>query len=571
MLKKHFYLYHQILMVVLTCNVLNLCFAYSIEAENSRAFHGVHLVRIEITGSQSYIPPKDSYYHRAHRIEDLVLLQGTILEVYNGPENLVGQSVSLGSLLASQNIPTLILAYNYDGITLKGKEPIGAQTIVPVVYLAHENDYANSRDVFLDEFPDRSVFSRAHPASRTIIWNREVGHVSYYPNVYNTTMEWALDIKHYNSLSTDENRKAILLDFMQKENPLTSVSAVHILFRDYQTFAMRVAQEYIYRDSVLVPAKVAIDHELTSRMKSSWIEGGQTKISNIFNQILEVSTNQNQKDLIAFRDEMVDRGYWTGIENISSKDAYVWGVEPLPAFSGYLVRAEIIEVINGRMNLLTGDIVESPGSIYDAIAEIRKVYVGPKELEGIRFSMRGNVKSLLNGNEVTLRPVTQVELRKGTAGGVAENEKGLWHLSTAIGKHQEAFLGSLTMAERGYSGYIPYVGTVQAGAWKHWAEVLGVVFSNDVTPSLATLHKLLEHDSPEVVVWACHAIARRLGQKGAGLLLQYISRNEVKNYDWVLLGIEDAFSAVLKDWHSTEVGGRIEKLLDERGALELGE
>lgn len=508
------------------------------------ALHNTYLVKIKVTGSSPYNPPEDTWYDRAFKNKQLRSLNAEVLEVYNGPKKLIGKEISLLSpRLQKPESGSLIHTYSYEGVTIEGNEPIGAEAVLPLIKIKEE--YISS--IFPhNEFLKHSIFSIVHPMAREVVWDRKVGHVNFDRRIFSHTLEWANMIRLYNEADKANKQVKMLIENITNDNPLVGVSFTHILFRDHQNTAINIAKKLIHNKDTPIISKVALDHELTIFLGDAWRNNGQNEITRELKNFLKKGERTKIKEIVDYRNRMLTEGLWSKKVDDDVLFVNIYGAKTLPIFEGYLVEGLVKEVIRGRRNILTGEIIKDNNHIHDAVVSITNVYVGPKHLENEDFSIRGNVIMNFNNEQVTLRPVIGVQ-----ADGLSEGDRGLWHLVTAHGDFQKAYLGSLFMTKRGYGGYIPFNDSDKSRAWRKWAQIMREILAQNNVNDFKTFENLLSSETPEIAIWACHAVARRFGSSSIEMLFNYISERDHHNQVWLLIGMDDAFKSIFKEWFSS--------------------
>ncbi len=266
-----------------------------------------YLVLVEIISVDPFEPAPDSFYSGDPTVKYVYKPIGRILEVYSGPDTLLGKDLNLASPLVGMRKPDdLIHMYlNYDGVHPEAQSPVGAHAVIAVMSakdLDSNNIMTLSRNAF--GFPYRSVFFRSHPSANNIFYHRQ------YPEVVTAAKKWGAIVKGFNETANKADRISYLKRMIHNELPIVAVTGVHLIMRQYPNEASKYFDDIILREDTPFLARLAIDHEFCIARGQEWVKGGQIKLSELLAK--EAEGNDVRLELLYFRNEMIfEYGSWS--------------------------------------------------------------------------------------------------------------------------------------------------------------------------------------------------------------------------------------------------------------------
>ena len=227
---------------------------------------------------------------------------GKVLEVYVGPEHLVGSLFPLTPPPHLKGNPKeLTHTYiSFDGVFSEKALPVGSKAVLNL-HLREDFD-PRQRNFNPFSFPDRSMFY--------IFYGAGFGFDNTWPEIFGSRLEWAKAIKRFNGIKEEEDHITFLKQSIHDENPLLAVSGVHLLKRFYPETAREYFDEIILVPGTPVYARFAIDHEFCLSRGQIWVNGKQKQLEPILEK--EASEVPEGSRHLSFRKQMIGNGSWFG-------------------------------------------------------------------------------------------------------------------------------------------------------------------------------------------------------------------------------------------------------------------
>ncbi len=259
------------------------------------------LVLIEVVSVEPFDSSNDDRFvvKSKERVHQAI---GKVIDVFDGPLNLVGKTFPLASPLYTEGTrepesltPNVL---EFEGISDKQLLPVGSRMVLPVMRIEDYN-YAKYNHF---GFPDRSVFF--------LLFGTGFQLDKVMPDRFDRRLDWAKAIKRFNGIEEDEDRVTFLKKSIRNENPLLSVSAVHLLKRYFPQLAEEYFDEIILASGTPFHARLAIDHEFCLSRGQAWVSDKQKELEPILER--EAAEALKGTRLMSFRKQMIDNGSWFG-------------------------------------------------------------------------------------------------------------------------------------------------------------------------------------------------------------------------------------------------------------------
>jgi hypothetical protein len=269
-------------------------------AEGSQVFDA-YLTLIEIDSTEPFdASGKNGYTVKSKaRVHNVI---AKVIKVFDGPSDLLNKKFPLTPPPYLEGSPDELThdQLSFEGVADANKLSVGS-TAVQVLY--YRKDF-NPRDRNFNpfSFPDRSVFY--------ILYGNGIVLDTVWLELFELRLDWAKAINQFNGIEEDEDRVAFLKQSIQNENPLLSVSAVHLLKRYFPQLAEEYFDEIILASGTPFHARLAIDHEFCLSRGQAWVSDKQKELEPILER--EASEASMGTRLLSFRKQMIDNGSWFG-------------------------------------------------------------------------------------------------------------------------------------------------------------------------------------------------------------------------------------------------------------------
>lgn len=269
-------------------------------AEPAISFDG-YLALIEVVSVEKLDPSEVGQEHviKTDLVHNPI---GKVLEVYIGPEGLVDSSFPLTPPPHMKGKPEELTHTNlgFDGVFPEKSLPIGSKAVVNLHLRKDFNPRNRNFNPF--RFPDRSIFY--------IYYGSGLGFNNIGSGGFENRLELGKAIRHFNKIDEIDEQIAYLKQSIYNENPLLSVSAVHLLKRYYPQLAEEYFDEIILEPNTPFHTRLAIDHEFCLSRGQAWVSGKQKELEPILEK--EASEASKGTRLLSFRKQMIDNGSWFG-------------------------------------------------------------------------------------------------------------------------------------------------------------------------------------------------------------------------------------------------------------------
>ena len=269
-------------------------------AEGSQVFDA-YLTLIEIDSTEPFdASGKNGYTVKSKaRVHNVI---AKVIKVFDGPSDLLNKKFPLTPPPYLEGSPNELThdQLSFEGVADANKLSVGS-TAVQVLY--YRKDF-NPRDRNFNpfSFPDRSVFY--------ILYGNGIVLDTVWLELFELRLDWAKAINQFNGIEEDEDRVAFLKQSIQNENPLLSVSAVHLLKRYFPQLSEEYFDEMILASGTPFHARLAIDHEFCLSRGQAWVSDKQKELELILER--EASEASMGTRLLSFRKQMIDNGSWFG-------------------------------------------------------------------------------------------------------------------------------------------------------------------------------------------------------------------------------------------------------------------
>ena len=235
-----------------------------------------YLVSAKVSAVEHYDSKSNPAYKHTHGLGHVRNVEVRVDRVYVAKDS----DVAVGDRfkLLSHSVQPLededgltILGY-HDGIFEKRTVPIGKELICLVV---------KAKEFSPDEkAPEKPMMHVHHSLEHFLLCPKySVFYSLFEPMLikregfkewYQIHVEWAEEISAYQHLPKSKRLK-ILREWIEGENPLLAVHAVHLTAREFPAVALRMFPEGVNSSNLKGVVRVAMDQELYLNMRSDWL------------------------------------------------------------------------------------------------------------------------------------------------------------------------------------------------------------------------------------------------------------------------------------------------------------